>query len=549
MTGSAAEAPVPSPARTAWAWMSERRPYLLLVLLGMALYLPWITAEPVMGPLEANRLQASREMLRRGDWVMPTLNGEPYLAKPPFQYWLIEIASLARGGDDASIATGRTISALAVIVLMLLVFRFARRELGASAALVAALFVATSGVFLEKGVRAELETLLALTTSAAILFLFEAVWAEGSRTVPLLVSSLALGAAELVKGPVPVIFFLLAACAMCWGSRGRRAAVVRSALLVLLLASLLCVPWLVAVYRRTGATSIATFTYESTSRIRTPGGINEGAWWFYGPALPGALGLASVFIPGLVFLRGLGRSAVARGRALLGLLIGWTLLCLLALNLSAAKETRYLIATVPGWALAIAWGMSRGAREGWYARYLRVLAVLARVVGWLVPPAVLVGGWVRFPETRAWSIGAAVVLLLARALVAIGERRARPVYLAAGLLVGVLGLKVVWAQVICAQKQRMYPIERMGREVAASLAPGEPLVMIGDYQSHVHYAVDRPLLLLRHLRDLDPALAAPGGPHCVLVYADQWPAGAGDRLTLVRTWHLGKTEWRLLRAP
>ena len=44
-------------------------------------------------------------MMRRDDWVLPHLNGEPYHHKPPLYYWLIAAASKATGGDVTALST------------------------------------------------------------------------------------------------------------------------------------------------------------------------------------------------------------------------------------------------------------------------------------------------------------------------------------------------------------------------------------------------------------------------------------------------------------
>ena len=36
---------------------------------------------------EARRAEVSREMVASGNWVVPHLNGEPFVTKPPLYYW------------------------------------------------------------------------------------------------------------------------------------------------------------------------------------------------------------------------------------------------------------------------------------------------------------------------------------------------------------------------------------------------------------------------------------------------------------------------------
>ena len=59
---------------------------LLLVLLPGALLYPGM-AIPLFEPDEGRYAEIPREMLLRGEWVVPYLQGEPYLDKPPLLYW------------------------------------------------------------------------------------------------------------------------------------------------------------------------------------------------------------------------------------------------------------------------------------------------------------------------------------------------------------------------------------------------------------------------------------------------------------------------------
>src|SRR5205823_6584442 len=60
---------------------------LLLVLPGVLLY-PCLSFR-LFEPDEGRYAEIPREMLARGDGVVPYLHGEPYLDKPPLLYWLV----------------------------------------------------------------------------------------------------------------------------------------------------------------------------------------------------------------------------------------------------------------------------------------------------------------------------------------------------------------------------------------------------------------------------------------------------------------------------
>src|SRR5437667_65649 len=62
----------------------------LLILPGVLLY-PCLSFY-LFEPDEGRYAEIPREMLARGDWVVPHLQGEPYLDKPPLFYWLVMLS-------------------------------------------------------------------------------------------------------------------------------------------------------------------------------------------------------------------------------------------------------------------------------------------------------------------------------------------------------------------------------------------------------------------------------------------------------------------------
>src|SRR4051794_41231846 len=53
---------------------------------------------------EAIVAQGAREMLARGDLLVPTIGGRPWLEKPPLAHWLVASAGWAAGGVDQAVA-------------------------------------------------------------------------------------------------------------------------------------------------------------------------------------------------------------------------------------------------------------------------------------------------------------------------------------------------------------------------------------------------------------------------------------------------------------
>src|SRR5215475_12984102 len=62
---------------------------VLPALLAAALYLPCAGWRAVNDVDEALYVRAAQEMVARHDWTTPTVNGVPFLDKPPLLYWVL----------------------------------------------------------------------------------------------------------------------------------------------------------------------------------------------------------------------------------------------------------------------------------------------------------------------------------------------------------------------------------------------------------------------------------------------------------------------------
>jgi 4-amino-4-deoxy-L-arabinose transferase-like glycosyltransferase len=112
--------------------------YILLAL-SLLFFVPKL-GMPLLDPDEGLYAEIAREMLDRGDWVVPHLNGLPYLEKPPLYFWLTALTFQLFGPSEWATRLWSAISALGTV---LLTWRIGRRLYGASAGLLAGVVVAT----------------------------------------------------------------------------------------------------------------------------------------------------------------------------------------------------------------------------------------------------------------------------------------------------------------------------------------------------------------------------------------------------------------------
>src|SRR5436190_12063802 len=104
------------------------------------LYFFGLGRTPLLDPDEPVYGQIAREMVQSGNWLTPHLAGKPWFDKPPLFYWA-EAASMALLGPTELAA--RLPSALAAVLLALLVMGMGRRLYGPRAGWAAAAVLAT----------------------------------------------------------------------------------------------------------------------------------------------------------------------------------------------------------------------------------------------------------------------------------------------------------------------------------------------------------------------------------------------------------------------
>ncbi len=116
------------------------------------------------------------EFLQTGNWIVPTLYGEPLFTKPPGMYAAIALVSWPFG--QVSEWTARLPSALAATATVFLLYWYFRRQLGRMAGLVAAAILPASFMWLDKVPTAEIDMLQVAWVTAAILFFLRAIEGE-----------------------------------------------------------------------------------------------------------------------------------------------------------------------------------------------------------------------------------------------------------------------------------------------------------------------------------------------------------------------------------
>ena len=198
---------------------------------------------------ESLRAIIGAEFLRSGNWLVPTLYGEPLFTKPPGMYAAIALVSWPFGGVTE--LTARLPSALAASATVLLFFWYFRRQLGGGAGLVAAALLPMSLMWLDKASSAEIDMLQVFWISAAILCLFRALEEDAGGWIWWLSALLCVAGGVLTKWTAPAFFYGTAIPLLWW--RGQlRLLGGRKHLVSAALAASVCLAWIAAAIFQAG---------------------------------------------------------------------------------------------------------------------------------------------------------------------------------------------------------------------------------------------------------------------------------------------------------
>lgn len=502
-----------------------------------------IAALPPFGRDEGRFAQASREMLDRGDLVVPTFAGRMRPDKPILVYWAI-MASTALFGVSAWAA--RLPSLLAAAATVALVAWAARGRAGPGSGLLAGALLLASPAFFLQGKACTADMVMLLPTTAAMLALGR-LWSGEGGGADRVVLWAGLGLAVLAKGPVaPAVVAGTALAGWALWRRWRRWEVAAAAALALAgwlalgplalvpalaaaaaegwrdagirgrlrglgsgwglpLAAGIVLPWAAAAWWRTDGAFFAAavgrhVVDRSLTALESHGGF-PGFYLATGPlaAFPWfAVALAATIATARGGGTGRDRFAVA-----------WLLGTAAVLELTATRMVHYLLPAYPAGAmLAAAWSQRGPVRARWPAAVLLAggLALAAAV-----PVAVtrLELGGVLGPAALAGAVLAAATACAALLL------RNRPASaLAAAALGGVVGMVVVTAVVL----PRVAPRTVASRLAEAALdarRAGEPLLLLHPRDDEVFFllpldaeAVRSAGALAARLEEGGPALVA-----------------------------------------
>lgn len=347
-------------------------PAWLVWAVALALVLGGIGSFGILDNNEGLYAEIPREMLASGDWrqwVIPHLNGLPYMEKPPLLYWLTALSFALFGESEWSARLVPALSSLSCVGMLLWFGKATGHRMAGR--LAALMFVSGLGVTAMSHVLM-FDMLLTALLTAALMFAYRSV-SEGKPAL-LRWSYAFLAGAVLAKGFVALVLFGLVALAFTVGRSRGIAAFLRGCaawfdLRALLVFLAIAAPWHVVASLTEPIFAWFYFVNEHVLRFlgkREPHDYYSGAWWYYLPRMAIYLFPWSFFALAILMRKAQNREGSGLKRFLF---FAW-LLPLVFFSISSAKANYYLVAVMPFAAFHLALALEE--RE-WLQTALRAL--------------------------------------------------------------------------------------------------------------------------------------------------------------------------------
>ena len=189
------------------------RALLAVIALWAVIYLPALGSLEIKGE-EGRRILPAVSMLDTGNYLVPQIGSEPYLRKPPLINWVVAASFKIFGARNEW--TARLPSAVCILAVAIFFLAIARKSLGDTGSLIAAVIWLTNFGIIEKGRLIEIEALY-VSLFAFTIISWLSWWQQ--RRSPWLVWTVPfvfLGLGLLAKGPVHLVFFYAIVIAILW---------------------------------------------------------------------------------------------------------------------------------------------------------------------------------------------------------------------------------------------------------------------------------------------------------------------------------------------
>lgn len=308
---------------------------------------------------EARRAEVSREMVVSGNWLVPHLNGEPFVTKPPLYYWAAAAMFKLTGCFDE--LSARIPSVIAGTLGVLVTYFWANAMFSARVGCFAGTILATSFLYSGMARTADVDMMLTLFTTSALYFFtlgylrrqtaanLSGKW--NLSTVMYFLSALCIALGTMTKNPIGFAVPLLAIGMFILLTRDVKLFMETKPWWLALVFLLVVSPWFLMIYIRV-PDFFDILHQETLGRYIDPDGTpHYNPFYYYLPALV-------AFAPWVIFLPGTVMSLISKNlhqisRSLMFIIVA-TVTTFLLFSSVGSKREYYLLPLYPFLAILVA---------------------------------------------------------------------------------------------------------------------------------------------------------------------------------------------------
>jgi len=327
----------------------ESRYPLFLCLLAALLFFPALGMRGFWAPVEPRYAEIARIMFAKGQWIIPTVNGDLYTDKPILYFWLVLLGSELAGSVNEW--TVRLPSALSALGLVLTTYALGRDLFNARIGFMAAMVLATSARVLWEARWVHTDMTFTFFFALSLYFFSRAMLRKGKPWEFLLAYGLA-ALATLTKGLIGIVLpglIVLAYVALRREWRVISEWRIPSGILVFLL---IAAPWFAWVSQATDGRWLREFIFTHHIQRYTSGLGHRQPFYYYILTFPADfLPWTTFLVPALWAYRS--RLKLLRDPGALFLFL-WFFVILFFFSLSDTKRDLYLLPLFPPAAIFVA---------------------------------------------------------------------------------------------------------------------------------------------------------------------------------------------------
>jgi 4-amino-4-deoxy-L-arabinose transferase-like glycosyltransferase len=330
-------------------------PLLIIFIISAGSFFFRLGALPLSGADEPRYARIAQEMLGQHNWVTPSLQGKPWMEKPPLYYWItIPIYYVFTINET----TARIGPALCAMLTAIAIFILGSRKSYGHAGLFGACILITSLGFIGFGRSASTDMPFTCCLTIALAIFAAAV--EKDLGLKVLTGYVFLGLAVLGKGPIAII--LAAGIITIVWFLDERGVLLHNLRVIpgLIITAAVSLPWFWLVFHQNGYSFILTFfVNHNIARFFTGIHHHSQPFYYFIPVILALLLPWSGWLPVLIQSPKEGIKRWRQWDPLMVFLACWLLFPIIFFSLSDSKLAGYILPSLPPLALILGIRISR----------------------------------------------------------------------------------------------------------------------------------------------------------------------------------------------